>query len=322
MIDGSVEFRLASTLELLLIDRDRNEKGSLLSVAATRLRFSPNREMLAVGRESGLVDVYTIANSNRVGTASSMLSADGPQQQVKLRQEDTRDIPILTIRRKLSSVDSSISSNPNLELGKNTALRSFDWSADSRVLQFWVSGLGTPRHLYLDITIPSYLSPVDVRDVVFQSWSLPGGWPLHGINPSLRSVISRVERSPDGRSIAVGMGLAGESLGLVRIFRYPCVTSAAASANRNQLKATPFGRSAAGMRSTSAGEASRQRSIEREQSNGGGAGDGVAVTRPRSRVYAGHGDAISDMCYSHDGGYFLSGGIGDGAIIQWMRATR
>ncbi|TMW55919.1 hypothetical protein Poli38472_008567 [Pythium oligandrum] len=102
----------------------------------------------------------------------------------------------------------------------------FDFSADSRFLQ---SNCGAYELLFSDpATGKQITSASSTKDVKWGTWTCVLGWPVQGIWPpcSDGTEVNAVDRSAKGDLL-----VSGDDFGLVKLFRYPCVTKNASSAD-------------------------------------------------------------------------------------------
>jgi len=103
--------------------------------------------------------------------------------------------------------------------GHSVSVRFVDWSLDSRCIQ---STGHNSEILFWDVEqqtqIPSFSA---TRDIEWDSYTSPIGWPVQGL------VGSGLSNEAACRSLSHHLVVSANSDGLVRLFRYPCVISGA-----------------------------------------------------------------------------------------------
>jgi len=101
--------------------------------------------------------------------------------------------------------------------GHHSYITGLDFSSDSTVLQ---STSGDYELLFWDCaTGKQILSPTEVRDVRWSSFTCKFGWPVQGVwSPGADGTdVNAVDRSPDGSYL-----VTGDDFSRVKLFRYPC----------------------------------------------------------------------------------------------------
>uniref|UniRef100_K3WHU2 EF-hand domain-containing protein n=1 Tax=Globisporangium ultimum (strain ATCC 200006 / CBS 805.95 / DAOM BR144) TaxID=431595 RepID=K3WHU2_GLOUD len=99
-----------------------------------------------------------------------------------------------------------------------------DFSSDSKILQ---SNCGAYELLFSDATNGRHItSASSTKDTQWQTWTCVLGWPVQGIWPpcSDGTDVNAVDRNSKGNLLATS-----DDFGLVKLYRYPCVTKNASS---------------------------------------------------------------------------------------------
>lgn len=101
----------------------------------------------------------------------------------------------------------------------NSYITHFDFSSDSQYIQ---SNCGAYEYLFCDATTSEQVrSAQSVKNVVWATWTCTLGWPVQGIWPECAdgTDINAVCASSSRTILATG-----DDSGMVKIFRYPCIT--------------------------------------------------------------------------------------------------
>lgn len=101
--------------------------------------------------------------------------------------------------------------------GHHSFVSGLDFSADSAVMQ---SVSGDYELLFWNCrTGKQIVSPTEVRDVKWDTFTCKLGWPVQGVWPAFAdgSDVNCVDRSPDGAYL-----VSGDDFSHVKLFRYPC----------------------------------------------------------------------------------------------------
>lgn len=212
--DGSIRLWDAPTRSLLAV-HDWASDGKPRAVA-----FSNDGNHIVVGTSDGKLRVLTGALENVVTTWKCSSKA----VQVVKFSPDGRILAIGGHDSTLHVYDAHTYKKLGECRGHSSTITHMDFSKDSCVLQ---STSTAGELLFWDVSkvnasklIPC---PSAVRDVVWASWTCPFGWPVQGIWPlgSDGSDINAVCRSQDSSVV-----VTGDDDGLIKLFAYPCTSSA------------------------------------------------------------------------------------------------
>ncbi|EKX32589.1 hypothetical protein GUITHDRAFT_82168, partial [Guillardia theta CCMP2712] len=108
--------------------------------------------------------------------------------------------------------------------GHKGSILALDWSADSKQIQ---SDDERGNHLYWDVeSSKEILVAAEVRDVEWSSWTTRMGWSVQGIASKFQGPmgINTTCRSSFGDTLATG-----DDWGMLKLFRFPCITPGAKS---------------------------------------------------------------------------------------------
>jgi microtubule-associated protein-like 6 len=107
--------------------------------------------------------------------------------------------------------------------GPSGPVTHFDFSSDSQ----WIQSNSNEFELTFNdgTTGRQQKSALSMKDIDWQSWSCPLGWPTQGIWPTAEAHldITTCDRSQSGTTLA-----SADQHGRIRLYRYPCVTQGAA----------------------------------------------------------------------------------------------
>ena len=196
-------------------DAKTQQQVEIVNVGAKvrAVAFSPDGSQIAVANYEGKVQVLSSnlqKEEAQVTVCNSWMETMTYSPDGKLLAVGAHDQTIYLLETRSYSCKFKCK-------GHTSYLTALDFSADSAVLQ---SISGDYELLFWDAaTGKQILSPTQVRDTQWATFSCKLGWPVQGVWPADAdgTDVNSVDRSPDGDYL-----VTGDDFSRVKLFRYPC----------------------------------------------------------------------------------------------------